>query len=295
MASTRMTSPLAGIGWLRNALNVGSRQPGTLLGAAALILVVAMLPSLVTLPVQLLMPGNGKALLLAFAGAMVLGLLLSPVMAGFLQVIDAIERGRPVRAFDVFAPYGRGEAGRIIGFALLLFAVYAVCVAILALAAGPELRAFYAQALTTPLAQPAITADAIEAVMPRLLGVATLLGVVVSGMFAIGYAQIAIAGRPVGASFADAVAGSLKNLLSMLIALVLLTLFWLVVAIVLVILVLIVGLFAKFVGQWLMFVAIVPLYLGLMLGMYVVLFGMAYWFWRDVCGVDAAAPAVAEA
>ena len=43
------------------------------------------------------------------------------------------------------------------------------------------------------------------------------------------------------------------------------------------------GLLAKLVGAWLM-VLVIPLYLALMLSMYPLMFGVMYYFWRDVCG-----------
>jgi hypothetical protein len=43
-------------------------------------------------------------------------------------------------------------------------------------------------------------------------------------------------------------------------------------------------------------VLMVPLYIGLLLSIYVVMFGVMYYLWRDVCGGnDATAPSSTEA
>ena len=66
-----MTSPFAGIGWLKIAINLGSRNPQAVFGGAALLVLVSMLPSLVTLQFQYGMPGNMTAFLAAMAFSVV--------------------------------------------------------------------------------------------------------------------------------------------------------------------------------------------------------------------------------
>lgn len=45
-----------------------------------------------------------------------------------------------------------------------------------------------------------------------------------------------------------------------------------------------IGLLGKLVGTWLAVVLAIPLYIGLMLALFVVVFGSMYHLWRDVCG-----------
>jgi hypothetical protein len=287
-----MTSPLAGIGWLRNAVNVGGRKPGTLLAAAGLLLLVCLAPSLVTVPVQFLLPGNMSAFIGVMVFSLLVGLALSPVLAGFLQVIDAIERGRPVRALDIFAAYRNGVAGPVILFALVLMGVYIAVFALLTLAAGPEIRGLYADLLTHGVAQEPMVE------MPggfwRAWALAMVLAPLICGLWAIGYGQIAIARRPVSEAFVDGLTGTIKNIVPILVLAVALILCLIVVMIAFVLVVAFVGFIGKLVGAWLSIALIVPLYLGFMLAMYVVMFALGYFFWRDVCAPDAGTT-VAEA
>ena len=46
----------------------------------------------------------------------------------------------------------------------------------------------------------------------------------------------------------------------------------------------IVGLLAKVVGMWLLVLVGIPLYLAFLLAMMVVMFGIMYFVWRDICG-----------
>ena len=96
--ATRMTSPLAGIRWLRDAINLGARNPRTLVLAAALVLICGIVPSLFTMGLQFLFPNNQTVFFIALGLSALVGLALSPVFAGFLQVIHAIETGQPTHA-----------------------------------------------------------------------------------------------------------------------------------------------------------------------------------------------------
>jgi hypothetical protein len=51
-----------------------------------------------------------------------------------------------------------------------------------------------------------------------------------------------------------------------------------------------IGLLGKLAGAWLAILLAIPLYLLAMLALYVVMFGVMYFMWRDICG-DGAAPA----
>jgi hypothetical protein len=292
--TTRTTSPLAGIGWLRNALNLGGRDPRTLLLAALCIVGVSLLPQVVTLPLQLLYPNNMPVLVGVMAFSLLVGLLLSPVFAGFLQVIDAIENGRPARARDVFAPYRNGVAKPVIGFSLLLWVLYAAMFVVMALSVGPEVRDFYVKAIQVgqPTQLTPAQAQVFMGGFLRAVAIGIVFGILISGLWTIALGQIAIARQRVLPSFVDGLAGTLKNLPAILVLIVVLFLLAIAVMIVFAILAVILGLIGKLVGEWMSFVLLVPLYLALMLGMYVLTFGLAYNFWRDVCG-GTAQPAVA--
>ena len=281
----RARGPLAGFRWLKDAINLGRRNPRAVFGGAALVALMSLVPSLITLPMQFAMtPGPG--MLAAVMGISMLGgLLLAPMFAGYLRIIDAADRGHATRARDVFTPYRSGEAPRLVGYGLAMLALYVVMGALIVAVAGRELVDWYLQAITI---QDRAGQTAALAALPDGFGRAFALGMVlallISGVYAISLGQVALGGRSVLGSVRDGLVGSLKNLLPLLVlvvssivAMVLLVLVFGVLAAVLVVL-------AQFVGAWLTFVLMVPLYCALMLAMFVVMFGVMYHLWRDVCG-----------
>ncbi|MCC8363401.1 hypothetical protein LK996_09985 [Lysobacter sp. A6] len=286
--ATRMTSPLAGFGWLRNAVNVGARKPGTLLLAALLLFLVSMIPSLITMPIQLGMPGD----MMAFVGAMVIafiaGLALSPVLAGFLQVVDAIERGQPVRARDVFAAYRNGVAMPSIVFGLVMMVLYVVVIAVAILTAATGIGDFFLSRFTDgAIAAPQLEPEVVQAGMWRMVGTMFALMLPVSGIWAIGFGQIAIGRRGVGEALVDGVTGAFKNLVPMLILALAITVGGIVLVLLFGLVLIVLGAIASFVHEYVAFAVIVPLYFAFAMAVYVVSFALAYFFWRDVCAADA--------
>ncbi|HJP97171.1 MAG TPA: hypothetical protein VJ862_01295, partial [Rhodanobacteraceae bacterium] len=107
--STRSKGPLAGFGWLKNGIRLVFRHPKSIFGGAAFLLLALLLPSLPTLLIQfhLLGASTTPSPALPFgliAIGILLGLLIVPLYAGYLQVIDAADHGLTVRARDIFMP-----------------------------------------------------------------------------------------------------------------------------------------------------------------------------------------------
>lgn len=259
-----------------------------------------LLPSLVTLPMQLHSISTGTPLSPAtFGGIMVvsllIGLLVVPLYAGYLQVVDAAERGLPARALDIFRPYRQGEALRLIGYGLAKVVVDVALFGIVIVTTGRGIASWYAQALAAQAShQPPPTA------MPEGFGMTVallmLVGLFIMGFYAISLGQVALRGRNVFGAIGDGLVGALKNLLPLLVFALSSILAWIVVAIALAIAVLVLTLLAKLISPWLVFVVLVPLYIALFLAMFSVTFGVMYHLWRDVCDDDIAsgmAPAVA--
>ena len=292
----RARGPLAGFRWLKDAINLGRTNPRAVFGGAALVALMSMVPSLITLPMQFAMtPGPG--LLAAVMGiSMLCGLLLAPMFAGYMRIIDAADRGHAARAVDVFTPYRSGEAPRLVGYGLAMLGVYVLMGALLVAVAGRELVDWYLQAISI---QDGAGQVAAPPVLPDGFGRAFALGMVcallITGVYAISLGQVALGGRSVLDSVRDGLVGSLKNLLPLLVlavsgivAMVVLVLVFGVVAAGL-------ALLAQFVGTWLMFALMVPLYCALMLAMFVVMFGVMYHLWRDVSGNEPGGEAPAQA
>jgi hypothetical protein len=281
--ATRAKGPLAGFGWLKNAINLGNGNPKAVFGGAALVALLSLVPSVITLPIQLAV-GTGTDMLPVVMGiSMLCGLLLVPLIAGYLRIVDAADRGLATRATDVFAPYRGGEAPRLMGFGVAMLLAYLVMFALVVAIAGSELVDWYGQVLAAQGKPEAMPADLPEG-FGRGMVAAIVLGLLMMGVYAISLGQVALGGRSVVDSVRDGFVGSFKNVLP----LVVLALAGIVVGLVFVlvfgVLMSVVMLVAKLAGQWLVFALMVPLYLGLMVTLFVVMFGVMYHLWRDVCG-----------
>lgn len=296
--TTRSNGPLAGFDWLKRGINVGYANPKAVLGGAAFLLLLCLLPSMITIPLQFsdmragTQPDPATFGWIMAASALA-GLLLIPLYAGYLQVIDAAERGLPARARDIFQPYRRGDAMRFIGYGLAMLVLYVAAVGIIIAAAGSGIASWYGQIITAQLShKPPPVA------LPDGFGIAIALAFVLAlfmlGVYAISLGQVALRGRSVLGAIGDGLVGALKNLLPLLVFVVSTMAAWLVVAIVIVLLVALLALLGKLAGSWLVLVFVVPLYMAMLLMVFAVMFGVMYYLWRDVCGGDDAVPAVAQ-
>jgi hypothetical protein len=287
--TTRSKGPAAGFGWLKNGISVGYRHPKPLLGGAAFLVLACLLPSLITLPLQFQAMKAGTPPSLATYGlimaiSMLFGLLLVPLYAGYLQLVDAAERGLPARALDIFKPYRQGEALRLIGYGLVLILVYVALFGLIIAATGGGIVTWYMQVLT------AQTNHLPPPGLPEGFGIAmalfTLLGLLMMGFYAISLGQVALRRRNVFGAIGDGVLGALKNVLPLLVFAVSTGLAWIALAIAIAIVAVLLALLGKLVGAWLVFVLIIPLYIAIILIAFTVMFGAMYHLWRDVCGDD---------
>lgn len=295
--TTRSNGPLAGFGWLKRGINVGYGNPKALFGGAALLLLACLLPSLVTLPIQLTAMRAGHPLGMGmFGGIMavsaIAGLLVVPIYVGYLRVIDAAERGLPARARDIFRPYREGEVLRLAGFGLAIALLYVAMVAIIIAATGGGIARWYMQLISAQLNhQPPPVA------LPDGFGAAFALfavfGLFMMGVYAISLGQVALGRRSVLGAIGDGVVGALKNLLPLLVFALSLVLAWIVLVIVIALLAALLALVGKLVGTWLVLVLVIPLYLAVVLMAFAAMFGVMYYLWRDVCG-DTAAPVATQ-
>lgn len=282
--STRAMGPMAGFRWLMNAINLGRNNPKAVFGAAALSMLLMLVPSLLTVPLQMTGTQSAGRMAAVIAISMLFGLLLAPLYGGLLSIIDAAERGRPARATDVFAPYrAGGGAVRMIGFALGMLVVYAAIVAIVLGVVGTGIIHWYTEVLAAQAAK-STTMPALPAGFGTAVALFAVFWLLVMGVYAVGFGQVALAGRSPLAALKDGFVGSIKNLLPLLMLVVGLFVAWIAVALAVIVLVGIAALLAKLVGAWVLFVVAVPVYIALILALYVVMFGVMYFMWRDVCG-----------
>ena len=297
--TTRSNGPLAGFDWLKRGINVGYANPKAVLGGAAFLLLMAFVPALITLPIQFGVARAGAqpdwaALGLVMAISVLGGLLLIPLYGGYLQVIDAAERGLPARARDIFQPYRQGGALRLIGYGLAMLGVYGAAFGIIIAVSGSGIARWYAQLMTAQLHHQPFPADA----MPDGIGMAVALvmvfGLFMMGAYAISLGQVALRGRNVFAAIGDGFAGALKNVLPLLVFVISLLVAVIVFVVVIILLAGLLTLLGKLAGTWLVLALVAPLYVAVMVAMYATMFGTMYYLWRDVCGDDDHAPVVAQ-
>ena len=292
----RSNGPLAGFRWLTRAIGPARGNPRAVFGGAAFVIATLLLPMLVSFPLQFMAMRQGVPLSPALSWGLmafwtVVGLLLFPVYAGYMRVIDATSRNRPVRAREVFAPYRQGEMLRLAGYALVMTVLYFAVMILVFASMGGGILQWYGQALSGQMAQP----PAIAAFPPgfgRAMALALVLGLWMLGVYAIGLGQVTLGGRSVFGAIGDGVIGSLKNLLPLLVFALCAIVAWIVLAVAFLLIGAVIALLGKLVGTWFMVACIVLLYVALVLALLPVMFGVMHQLWRDVCGDDAAPTSV---
>ena len=250
------------------------------------------MPSLITLPMQFNAinainagtPLSPAISVWIMAISMLFGLLLVPLYAGYLQLVDAAERGLPARARDIFKPYRQSEAWRLIGYGLAMMMVYVAMFGIFIAATGSDIASWYMQMLTAQASRQPPPG------LPHGFGIAValfmVLGLFMMGFYAISLGQVALDRRSVFGAIGDGMIGALKNLLPLLVFAVSTVLAWIAVAIAFVLVAALLALLGKLISVWLVLVLSIPLYIAMMLMMFAVMFGVMYYLWRDVCGDD---------
>lgn len=293
MHSTRALSPGAGWSWLRRAINLGRRNPRAIFGAAALLALVALMPSLVQLLLQYgLKLGAESTLMVVGAMSLVMMVIYPLLIGGLLRVIDAAEHGRPTRAMAIFDTFRSGNGGaQLIGFGVLLSAIYIAVFVLVIWLFGKELFAWYMELLSSGMAAEPGTPPQLPELpdgFGTVMALGTVVGLLFSGIYALGFGQVALGGRGIGGALGDGVSGTLKNLLPIVVLAIVSVASCIAFVLVLVLVMAVLGGLVALVSKALAFVVVLPLYLGMLLVMYVVMFGVMYYMWRDICAAPLA-------
>jgi hypothetical protein len=296
--SVSMGAPFA---WFMKALDVGGKNPKALFGGFLILLLVGVLPSLVQLGIEHGLNPSLDVLLTVYGVVMLVSLLLMPPITGSaLRLMQNCEMGRPASALDVLDGYRDGGfAVRMILTSLVLLACYVVVFALLwLLMPGKEfmIELFARSAATPPGGQPDMSG------MPPfppsfllwLLGAFALL-MVLTHVYLLAFAQAALGGQGPLAATAQGFMAVLRNVLpfvgftlvAVIVGMVLLFIVALVLGVVIALLAAASPVLAIAIGA--------PVYVVVMLGMYVVMFGFYYRAWRDIFGEAAVPPPVADA
>lgn len=290
--TTRAVGPGRGWGWLQQAINLGRHNPRAIFGAAALMAVVALIPSVLQIVLQLVFKESASATMAVMAITTVLSMVVTALLiGGMLRVIHAAENGQPTHATAIFDPFRESEVrGRLIGFGVLMMVIYlGVFFAVLSLF-GKDFMHWYWELITSAQAMQAAGGTAAPpnlAEMPeglgRVMAIGSLFALFMGGVYALGFGQVALGGRRVGEAFVDGLRGTIKNVLPIVVLAVLSVLGMLVLTIGVVLVAGIITLVVGLVSKTLALVLLLPIYFAMILLMYVVMFGVMYFIWRDVC------------
>lgn len=290
----RAMGPGAGWRWLMQGINLGRNNPKAIFGAAALLIAVALVPSIVQLIVQYVLKVTSMSAMLGLVGFSLLYslLVMPPMLGGLLRVIDASENGRATRATAVFDVFQSGQgAGRMIAVAVVLAMIAIVVIFVIAAAFGSGLGEWYMQVIAMSMSAGGnATTPAVPPSLPAGFGTVIILIVLFSlffqGAYAIAFGQVSLRDRSVGGALSDGFVGALKNLLPLLVLLVVWIVFALILLVVVALLVTLLGVVGALVHPALAVALAAPVYLAFVLILYVVIFGVMYHLWRDVAGGD---------
>ena len=299
--TSRTVSMGAPFRWLMKAVDVGRRNPRALFGGFALLLVVALIPSVVQMVAQSLLAESPQLVLAVYLVTILASLVIMPPLTGSaFRLLHACETGQPAAASDIFDGYRDGGfALRMILTAVLVTLAYLLLAGLLyVVMPGKEfmIELFSRSMATPPGGQPDMSG------MPPfppsfllwMLGAFAVL-LVLTHAYLLAFGQAALAGQGPADSVLAGFKATLRNVLPFLGF----TLVAMVVGFVLVlILAIVVGLFAAVlmaVSPVLAGVVLLPVYLGLMLVMYVVMFGFYYHGWREIFDEPTVEPADAFA
>lgn len=292
MQSTRALAAGAGLSWLKCAVNLGRHNPKAIFGAVAVVAVAAAAPSLVQVVLKGLKLNAETTYVVAGAVSLVMVVVLPLLIGGVLRVIDAAEHGRPIHALAVFDLFKSGAGGaRVVGFGVLNSILYIGAIALVIAVFGRELWAWYLELVSISAKNDPAAISAHIGSVPSGLGtvtaLCTLIALFLGGVYAVGLGQAAIAGKEIGAAFKDGIVGTLKNVLPILVLAAIS--FCLAFALILIFMVVIMALVAigNLIHPLLTIVLVMPVYLGMLLLLYVVMFGVMYYMWSDICAADA--------
>jgi hypothetical protein len=277
--------PTAPWRWLQQATVLLRAQPRVIGGATALLMAVALAPSVVQLALVSASPALAQAL------ALLLSLLIyPPAVAGYYRVLHAVAQGQQPLPSAVFSVFSDGVAVRRMVIANLIF----VCSALLLLMlmawalGGEALMAWFQQ--VTALQPGATSVPALPGGALPLAVAVLLLGAALVSAQGLAYAELALGARPplpaIGAALRLVARHFGLLLLFYLPAAVMGFLAFMLVALVAVLL----GTMLAVVSAALPSLLILLMSLLLAMAMYALMFAFFYFAWRELLGESVPPP-----
>ncbi|MGH8079014.1 MAG: hypothetical protein ACREP7_00475 [Lysobacter sp.] len=294
-----MTQPIRkvplthGAQWLIRAINLGTRSPRAIFGAALLLIAVLYLVMyLFTIPLRL---GGDKlepdTFLTTLAVALLAVVLVLPVLlGGLMHVIREAESDRPVRARDLFAPLRLHKAVPLALLGMVQIALALICASLLLWATGLDFWSQYQDMVRGAIAGRVTNVPSAD--QPALVILVQLVYYYLStAVVLLSVPLIMLSGLSLSDAVKRSVSASLWNLGSYLFAAMLfmagVTISGALVGLVGLLLVPLGSAVSPVLGQ-LLGLALVALYGMVFL---VVMCGTCYFAWRDVFAHDESAPA----
>lgn len=292
-----MTTRTVGIGagwrWLVSAINLGSRNAGAIFGAAALMMVVGLVPSILQAIAQAMIPSPAFMWLIT---ALVVGFwlfVLMPLGAGFYRLIHASESGQAARATSIFEVFGnRSLVLRMAGVGLSLLLLSMIIGLIMSLFLGQDFMAnlfAWGQAMETIDQENPVMPPAPDG-LGLFVALALLFGLFFTGVSMLAFGQGALGEGKISDALKDGFVGTFRNVLPLVLLFVLCMVLGVVGLMVFLLVAVVLMLVGSLVAPVLGVVLTLPVYLGALLVVYVIAFGVGYFMWRDVCGGQAATP-----
>lgn len=271
--------------WLGESFALMRRNPGVVLGSAALVLMLTLLPTLLQFLVGAAMASNEsvRASLQVFFSVVGLAL-LPPIMGGFYRILHAVHEGRPAQPFDLFAIFSDGVATRRMILTNLVFLLIMIVVVVgLAYAfGGQELLEFF-RTVSTLKAGATELPPLPDGLLPLITAV-TLLALVISTAKELANMQVALAAQSPLAATGEGFAGTLRNVGAFLMFFIPVALVLLIAGSIFLVLAALIAGALTVISPLLAAALIVPLTAVLGVLFYAVIYGFYYLAWRDVLG-----------
>lgn len=276
--------------WLQQSLALLRRHPRALSGATAVLIAVALLPTLLQLVLAGVLPGPESAIWIQGLGFVLSLLIYPPTVGGFYRVVHALDSGRETAPWAVLDLFGdRPVMLRIILVNLVFVVLTLLIVGLLGIALGGEGLLQFIQQLQQ-LKPGASTLPALPAgALPFMVAVVLVMVALLTAKD-LASAEIALGSRPPLVAATGALAATLRNygvflLFYLPVAAIAFVLFMLVM-----LLALLLGMLLAVVSPVLAALVMLPLTLLMLLAMYALLFGFFYYGWRELFDTPPAPP-----
>ena len=270
--------------WLAEALALCRQHPAAFMGAASVMLVVGLLPTILQRVAASFLPQT--LMLQALVYSLFSLLLLPPITGGFYRLAHAARQGKAVTMFDLFNVLSDGPAARrLVGTNLAFFFLLLLCVAAPVMAlGGPELVA-YLSALGN-LQQGATQLPTMPAGLAPLLVGAALVTLVINTAKELAMAQASLAERSPLAATGDGFKVALRHAGAFVLFYVPVALLALLGFMAFALVAVLIGAVLSLISPMLSYLLIVPVAVAVGLAYYAIVFAFFYHAWRDTLAPD---------